>query len=852
MAMSRAPSQASFDDKEAPTSRRGSFIRMASKRIQSLQHSRRQSLVDDDPPLVVSLDPIMLGIYAVVVAVASAVVGCQVPTDVYEQPQYRRRSYGSPPRPVLATHLEDALGNLLRLQSSISGDGSSSVVQTGARHASVTDLTSSAQHRVTTGACDVTSEGLETSANQLRVSSLMDEDGHDCVDSAYMLQTTADHRAASSSFMSTSSHFSVDTDVIDGDQPIRLMTTFKAISPRRSADVKSSLIMSAGAKAGYGTVTELSSLLDNDVDGSNDVLDAGNVGTKGREWCCFLCAMLLHSIQFVAAQLTADTELMFLGHLGTRQLAGAGLARFWIYVPLSFLLSGVGGWRLLFARGFWLQSALVVALLATPLLTCYYFHVDVLVSGTMLHPTTRAFAKQYATLISPSILPLLTSTVLMQYLVARRVVAPVAVMATLACATTIGLHFLLVFGYKHWSGFGFNGSPYSTMATLLLLLLLLVVYGGCCVGFGGLAWRRSSYRLERLRILWAMAVPAGMPSCLQSIVLTIFGAASAYTPVTSATRRRLDESDGMDAGSQQAAAWVVTVCFFLLVLAFLRGAAAATAERMQLHLRRQDVPRARHVLFVGAVYGGALGCIFAATVFKYGAPLLGLWTADAVVLELCVDALPYLAACMALSSVRLVFAAAATIDTWFVQVPLGLALGIGLQLGVLGLWVARLTGELVHTLLLLYALMIDADADDAATPLLVASTDNVADVPVLTAGSRDRSLPVASTPMTNVNGDTLVGMDGVATADVYLEAAPVQHPLEADAPLPWVRRRSSDGRATWVVVDDETALSPISEEGAVRAMGERPLPSASLVPSEASFSIASTATVVSASPAIQW
>ncbi|EQC32494.1 hypothetical protein SDRG_09820 [Saprolegnia diclina VS20] len=795
--------------------------------------------------------------------------------------------------------------------------------------------------------------------------------------SPYKQQVPAYYRAASSSLTSTNRGYGVDTDVADGDQPIRRMptasvpSTSKVISPRRSANVKSSLVTgtlaqaygavdatvaasvalswpsakdlvssrrfiadhgeawsgtrdasheplwssnvvddadanrsgrsssralllshssrrlrdgsstslrslpSSSAGGGYGAIVELSSLLHNDANETNDALDTGDVGTKGREWCCFLCSMLLHSMQLVSAQLTADTELMFLGHLGTRQLAGAGLARFWIYVPLSFLLSGVGGWRLLFAKGFWLQSALVVALLATPLLTCYYFHVDFFVGGTMLHPITRAFAKQYATLISPSILPLLASTVLMQYLIARRVVVPVAVMATLACATTIALHFLLVFGYQKWPGFGFDGSPYATMAALVLLLLLRVAYGGCCVGFGGLAWRRSNYSLGRLRVLWVMAVPAGIPSCLQSVVLTIFGAASAYTPATST--RRLDEGDVMDAGSQQAAAWVVTVCFFLLVLAFLRGAAATTAERMQLHLRRQDVARARHVLFVGAVYGGALGCLFATIVFKYGAPLLSLWTADAIVHQFCVDALPYLAACMALSSVRLVFAAglttlekttmlpfAANVDTWLIQVPLGLGLGIGLQLGVLGLWVARLTGELVHTMLLLYALMLDANAatDEAATPLLgatasaeldkttsdEASSDNVVTVLVPTTGARDRSLRVAPTPVANV-GVTRIDKDDVATAEVHLEAAPVHSPLGNDTPLPWVRRRSSDGSATWVVADDNAALSPISEEDAAIAVVERLSRRASLV---SSSSDAPTTTVASTPSAIQW
>ncbi|OQR99040.1 hypothetical protein ACHHYP_07443 [Achlya hypogyna] len=585
---------------------------------------------------------------------------------------------------------------------------------------------------------------------------------------------------------------------------LRSPSSFERTVPLQLFAASSRRLLATSSSVGYGTVSAVSAM----------PVDAKRAAA--REWRCFLCGMLSHSFRLVVPQLTAETELMFLGHLGTRQLAGAGLARLWLWVLVSFCVAGIDGWRPLFATyGRWLPTALCLCALATPLLTAYCFHVDWVVAASMQHPATRAFAMEYATLVSPAILPLLVVCTLAADAVAAGGWVAVAAIATVACATTIGLHWVLVFGRGDWPGLGLAGSPYATVATLVLHALLLCLYGVCFRGYLRMAWIRGSARLARLRVVWAAAAPAGAPALLQSLVFALFGAASCYAP-PSASRRLEDAADTMDQGSAQAAAWIVSLCFFLLVLAFLRGAAAATAERMEWYLARGHKPLARHVLFLGAAYGGGLGVGFGLGVYYVAAPLFLLWTADASVLRMCLDALPWLALCMALGSVRLVFAAglavfqqtgklrvARHVDTWLVQVPLAMVFSFVLEWGVAGLWQARLAGELVHTLLLLYALMDGDGTGPAETTLLLA---------------------VATTDSNDAAAD---GAEPISAQD-----AEPQEPMpdtDDDAPLQWVRRQSTSSAPTWVVADDEV-LSPISEE----AMAPRDSHNVHPTPSESS------------------
>ncbi|OQR80839.1 hypothetical protein THRCLA_23437, partial [Thraustotheca clavata] len=559
-----------------------------------------------------------------------------------------------------------------------------------------------------------------------------------------------------------------------------------------------------------------------------------------REWCAFFCGMLCFSLRFFAVQLTMDVELIFFGHLGTRQLAGAGLARLWIFVLLSFFQFTITAMQPLFRRhGTWLQTALVLCVPATPFLTFYYFHIDNVIQQTMYNPITARFAREYATLVTPGILPLLIFCVLAEFLLAHRIIYPVVAFATIACITTISLHFLLVFGYHNWPGFGFAGSPYATIITICVQLFLLYVYAFLIKGYHRekwVSWTRECYRWGRLVTVWTIAAPSGISALLMNLVFAIIGSAACYAPPKKDGRRLDDE---VDMGSEQAAAWVVSLCFFFLIVSFLRGAAATTSERMEYHLAHKNQMMAKKVLFIGAAYGGFSGLLFAALVYYFAAPIFCIWSSDLVLLQMCFSAIRWIAACIAIISVRLVFAAGLTtlgqphalsvalhIDSWLVQVPLSLILVILLQWGLEGLWISRLCGELVHTCFLMYALVVelgDKEVDsEEALPLLPPEPENL-ELPEPISILSPEATPTRDLPSNSIS-ELIVTEEKEEINEsegTILVKLPSGSP-SAQENLHWMRKQSSDGSVKWVATD-EGILSPITEEkSAARDLSSKP------------------------------
>ncbi|ETV89605.1 hypothetical protein H257_00816 [Aphanomyces astaci] len=457
-----------------------------------------------------------------------------------------------------------------------------------------------------------------------------------------------------------------------------------------------------------------------------------------REARVFLCMFPCVCFRFVVVQLILDTELIFVGHLGVPQLAGVGLVRFWVAIPFGFLYCSMRAVYVLgsmtrgnrpSAAGHWLQTALGFALVGTLAVSYYYVHVADLAHLAALDDVAISYAREFAPIVLLGLFPSLAMAAIDNFMRIQDIALPALVCATVACVLNIYLHFVFIYGAFGWSGWGFVGSPWATVTSLVTQVALYVAYTVLWKRYhvpywSGWAW--NSHRLHRYRLFWRVSVPLGGMVVVFSIACLIVGTIASYSPSPfTAPHRQLDDGG---AGSERVGAWVISFCLFLLVLAVLLGVAEATKVRMLVYLTHGWPKLARQVLYVGLAYSALFALVFASALFMYKSVVFRIWTNDAGILEQCVDVVRWIMLCLVLASVRVVLASglivlkkrpmvllAQCIDVWCVQVPGSFVLPLLLQFQHLsGFWIAVAMGECVHVLLLVYALcQVNGDDDQA-------------------------------------------------------------------------------------------------------------------------------------------
>ncbi|RHY81730.1 hypothetical protein DYB37_002679 [Aphanomyces astaci] len=457
-----------------------------------------------------------------------------------------------------------------------------------------------------------------------------------------------------------------------------------------------------------------------------------------REARVFLCMFPCVCFRFVVVQLILDTELIFVGHLGVPQLAGLGLVRFWVAIPFGFLYCSMRAVYVLgsmtrgnrpSAAGHWLQTALGFALVGTLAVSYYYVHVADLAHLAALDDVAISYAREFAPIVLLGLFPSLAMAAMDNFMRIQDIALPALVCATVACVLNIYLHFVFIYGAFGWSGWGFVGSPWATVTSLVTQVALYVAYTVLWKRYhvpywSGWAW--NSHRLHRYRLFWRVSVPLGGMVVVFSIACLIVGTIASYSPSPfTAPHRQLDDGG---AGSERVGAWVISFCLFLLVLAVLLGVAEATKVRMLVYLTHGRPKLARQVLYVGLAYSALFALVFASALFMYKSVVFRIWTNDAGILEQCVDVVRWIMLCLVLASVRVVLASglivlkkrpmvllAQCIDVWCVQVPGSFVLPLLLQFQHLsGFWIAVAMGECVHVLLLVYALcQVNGDDDQA-------------------------------------------------------------------------------------------------------------------------------------------
>lgn len=200
-------------------------------------------------------------------------------------------------------------------------------------------------------------------------------------------------------------------------------------------------------------------------------------------------AVQLSSTRIVRILLTV-IDAAFLGHLGTKQLAGVALSAMWQGVPATFVqfclqaittlaaqARGAGNKKLV---GGWLQTALFIAILGCVPVMILFWNIHYLVGITMKDDDTVNFARIFSQTMMWSLLPQFIYVAVTAYFSTIGVVMPATVCTVITVLMNIIFNYVFIYGYTIGGmtigAWGFIGSPIATVTSSWLQLILFVTY----------------------------------------------------------------------------------------------------------------------------------------------------------------------------------------------------------------------------------------------------------------------------------------------------------------------------------------------------------------------------------------
>jgi len=409
------------------------------------------------------------------------------------------------------------------------------------------------------------------------------------------------------------------------------------------------------------------------------------------------------SLRGIVRQVLTTTDAAFLGHLGTKQLAGVSLAAMWQGVPSTFVqfslqaittlssqARGAGNKNL---AGEWLQTGLAWAIVGTIPVAAIYCCVGPLVGITMSDEETQFYAQEFSRVMAWSLIPQYLYVALASYFACIGVVIPATICTCITMVLNVCFNYYFIYGYGEFEGYGFVGSP---MATVTSSWVQLFLFAGYTVFWKKLhrdywgGWNREAFTWGRFKIFMGLGAPAGASSVVDWASAAIAGAFSGLL------------------GNYVAASQNVLGGVFSVTYSTVSGFATVTQIRIARYLGEGNPIAAKRVLRLGCsilLTGAAITCIMVAI---FHDALWRIWTSDDSLVMACDTAVLAFNACVLTAYLRFTLTAimsalgpreaninlvANNIASWLIYIPLAYVMPIIWGWGISGFWWSDFAGE---------------------------------------------------------------------------------------------------------------------------------------------------------------
>ncbi|XP_068654761.1 protein DETOXIFICATION 19-like [Aristolochia californica] len=233
----------------------------------------------------------------------------------------------------------------------------------------------------------------------------------------------------------------------------------------------------------------------------------------------FSVPMIVTNVSYYCITLIA---VMFAGHLGELELAGATLANSWATVTGLALMTGLSGaletlcgqgygaklYRML---GIYLQSSIITTFVFSVLVSIVWFYSEQILILLQQEPEVARMAGLYLKYLIPSLFAYGFLQCILRFLQTQTVVMPLVICSVVPLAIQVGLAYLLVYQ----TPLGFKGAAISASISLWISFAMLAIYVNYSKTFQytweGISSECFQYVLPNMKL----AIPSAVMVCLE-------------------------------------------------------------------------------------------------------------------------------------------------------------------------------------------------------------------------------------------------------------------------------------------------------------------------------------------------
>ncbi|XP_021828793.1 protein DETOXIFICATION 19-like isoform X1 [Prunus avium] len=240
---------------------------------------------------------------------------------------------------------------------------------------------------------------------------------------------------------------------------------------------------------------------------------------EAKNQVLFSLPMILTNVCYYMIPLIS---VMFAGHLGELELAGATLANSWATVTGFALMVGLSGaletlcgqgfgaklYRML---GIYLQASSIISFLVSIIISVVWFYTEPILILLHQDPQISKSAALYMKFLIPGLFAYGFMQNILRFLQTQSVVMPLVFFSLIPVVIHISVAYALV----QWTALGFKGAPLACSISLWIAMLMLAMYVMFAKKFE-LTW--EGFSLESFHYVLAalkLALPSAAMVCLE-------------------------------------------------------------------------------------------------------------------------------------------------------------------------------------------------------------------------------------------------------------------------------------------------------------------------------------------------
>lgn len=240
---------------------------------------------------------------------------------------------------------------------------------------------------------------------------------------------------------------------------------------------------------------------------------------EAKEQILFALPMILTNVFYYAITLTS---VMFAGHLGQLQLAGATLGNSWATVTGFALMVGLSGAletlcgqafgaELYTQMGLYLQASCIISFFFSILVSILWLYSESILILLGQEPETSKEAALFMKYLIPGLFAYGFLNNILRFLQTQSIVLPLVVCSVLPLLINLGLSYTLV----HWAGLGFVGAPLAASISMWIAFCMLAIY---VVAAKKLEYTWKGFSLQSFNFILTnlkLALPSAAMVCLE-------------------------------------------------------------------------------------------------------------------------------------------------------------------------------------------------------------------------------------------------------------------------------------------------------------------------------------------------